>query len=117
MFGKYSHLKHGEPCPDCGEPLDVYYSVTCFGCERPLPQTVRSINLIRSLSWLERNGYPGIKDRIWDDLCDYYTFSNNTSFEIRIGNKEDTGNKGVDEFLLALKNLYERGTYLVEVSW
>ncbi len=117
MFGKYSHLMEGEPCPDCGEPLDIYYSITCFGCERPVPETVRSINLIRSLKWLERNGFPGIKDRIWGDLFEYYQFANDSSFEIRIGGDEETGSDGVDEFLKTLPHLYDKGMYLVEVSW
>ncbi len=117
LFGKYSHLTEEDPCPDCGEPLEMYYSVTCFGCERPLPQTVRSINLIRSLQWLDRNGFEGIKDRVWGDLFEYYQFSNDSSFQVVVGDTNETGLDGADEFLKALPHLYEKGTYLVEVSW
>lgn len=114
-----ANLDEGNPCPKCQKPLEMYYRPICFHCERPKPKTVQQINLILSLEWLERHGYEGIKDRVWSDLFEYYHFTNDSSFSVTLGPGYDyeTGYQGVDEFHQALKELYNNGTYLVEVSW
>ena len=57
-----------EKCKICGIEKEMYYSPICFYCEPPKIETVKRVNLFCLLYYLEKNGHPGIKDRVCDTI-------------------------------------------------
>jgi hypothetical protein len=113
-----SQRKWGEPCEKCGTTLDMYYVVWCPGCEPPKPEKIVSINLIKSLRYLELHGREGIRDRVMDFLEP----SNDTSVSLFPipEDEKDEYEEGLYEDILAIRNLAgvtgDEELY-VDISW
>ena len=119
-------LNIGDPCPSCSLPLQIHYGLWCPTCEKPEPKPAYTINLIKSLAWLERHGFEGLKEECWNDLCEYHNLSNDSYVSVTVFTPEElekekewdiTGYEGANKFLEALMTMYEPGSYLMEVSW
>lgn len=112
-------------CSKCGGENDMYYTPWCPRCDKPEPQITKTLNLIKSLRYLEANGYPGIKDRLWsyflDDIVDG---GGNDSIiklnfdidEYRLKGYDEEDREKIKMFLKAFRDTFETDIQF-EVSW
>jgi hypothetical protein len=56
-------------CDECGNPMEVYYTVHCFHCEKPEPKN-NELNYFQCVYWLEKNEEDFDKDELWGYLMD-----------------------------------------------
>lgn len=56
------------PCPKCGKPLEMYYAPWCPRCDKPQEKTLKYLNLIQCLRYIEAQGNKGYYDRMWDTI-------------------------------------------------
>jgi len=110
-------------CNKCNKEKEMYYKEWCPRCDKPEVKKIESLNLIQVLRYLECNGYPGIKDRIWAYCADIYNFHNDSSFYLGfpdpdIDSRIDYEN-GVYDDLMTIKNSFniEDDGILMDVSW
>ena len=63
-------------CDECGHPMEVYYDVHCFRCEKPEPKD-NEMNYFQCVYWLEKNEEDFSKDELWDYLLDHEVIQGN----------------------------------------
>lgn len=66
-------------CDKCGSPMEVYYTVHCFKCEKPEPKD-NELNYFLCVNWLEKNEEDFDKDELWDYLMDLETIQGNDTY-------------------------------------
>lgn len=66
-------------CPKCEKPQEAYSGAWCPRCDKPEIKEVKTLNLIKALRYIEANGNPGFKDRVWRSLCDDDSIKGNDS--------------------------------------
>lgn len=60
--------KIGKLCPDCGNPMEMYYTLQCFHCKKPMPDNKDRGNLFKAMYWLRNNEPEFNKDRFMDRI-------------------------------------------------
>lgn len=77
-------------CNKCNQPQEAYYGAWCPRCDKPEITEVKTLNLIKTLSYIEAQGHPGFKDRVWERLCDWnYIKGNDSSFTYHFEDYEE----------------------------
>ena len=66
-------------CDSCGSLMEVYYTVHCFKCEKPVPKD-SELNYFLCVYWLEKNEKDFNKDKLWDYLLKHDTISGNDMY-------------------------------------
>jgi hypothetical protein len=66
-------------CDECGNPMDVYYTVHCFKCEKPEPKD-NELNYFLCVNWLDKNEEEFDKDDLWDYLLDIEAIQGNDKY-------------------------------------
>lgn len=66
-------------CDECGNPMEVYYDVHCFHCEKPEPKD-SELNYFQCVYWLEKNEEDFNKDELWDYLLDREVIYGNDTY-------------------------------------
>jgi len=66
-------------CDKCGEPMEVYYTVHCFRCEKPESKD-NELNYFLCVNWLEKNEEEFDKDALWDYLGDNEIIEGNDTY-------------------------------------
>jgi hypothetical protein len=64
-------------CDKCGSPMEVYYTVHCFRCEKPEPKD-NELNYFLCVNWLEKNEEDFDEDELWDYLSNDVIQGNDT---------------------------------------
>lgn len=101
-----------EICEKCNQPKKMYYQLFCPRCDKPELETRSFYNLFRCMYYIEANGNPGYKERLWDYLVE--DVQGNDSY-IEIWREQGDDNEDI-------KLLFDRfdikdETYLFYVSW
>lgn len=50
--------------------MEMYYTLQCFHCKKPMPDKKDRGNLIMARNWLVHNEPEFNKDKFWRELCD-----------------------------------------------
>jgi hypothetical protein len=113
------HLKiKNEACPKCGRLKEMYYGLWCPFCDKPevLPRKV--LNLVQALEYIEANGNPDYKERVWNGISDLIT-SNDCYIQILWEEDGDLDPDFPAEDLKLLAKVFEIdfNDTLFEVSW
>ncbi len=96
-------------CDNCGNPMDVYYDVHCFKCEKPVPKN-NELNYFLCVYWLVKNEKNFSKDELWDYLlANDSILGNDTYCKLPI----NTTNKNMNIFL----KHFDTKTTQYFVSW
>jgi len=66
-------------CDKCGNPMEVYYDVHCFKCEKPVPKD-NEMNYFLCVNWLDKNEKDFSKDELWDYLTDNEIIQGNDTY-------------------------------------
>ncbi len=66
-------------CDECGNPMEVYYDVHCFHCEKPVPED-NEMNYFQCVYWLEKNEEDFSKDDLWDYLLKHDIIQGNDTY-------------------------------------
>jgi len=69
-------------CPDCGKPMEMYYTLQCFHCKKPTPNEKDRGNLLMARNWLINNEPEFKADDWWKEICDNYEFHNDSWIEL-----------------------------------
>lgn len=106
-------------CPKCNQPMSLYNIPWCPRCDKPTIIMVPTLNFIQALEYIEAQGHPGFKNRVWKYMNDY--ISNDTStwlYFIKESERDEYGD-GVYEDLKLIKDVFNIATdgIMVEVSW
>jgi len=56
-------------CDSCGNPMEIYYDVHCFKCEKPEPKN-NELNYFLCVKWLDKNVEEFDSDELWHYLLD-----------------------------------------------
>jgi len=67
-------------CPDCGEQMEMYYTMQCFHCKKPMPDEKDRGNLLKARNWLVNNEPEFNKDKFWRECCDWEIFQGNDTW-------------------------------------
>lgn len=101
-------------CDKCGAPLDMHYKLwcpTCISKEHLVKDKI--IDILTCLTWCEVR-VEGIKDRVWDYLCDNWNFSNDTIKRFQVEDWLDVEN---DDLKFIANEFSGLGIEYVEFSW
>ena len=79
-------------CEHCGNPMEVYYDVHCFRCEKPEVKDC-VVNFIMVRNWLTRNEPLFDADEFWDALCEREYLKGNDSY-MTLSNSDDDDSYG-----------------------
>jgi hypothetical protein len=66
-------------CDRCGNPMEVYYTVHCFKCEKPEPKD-NELNYLLCVNWLDKNEEEFDKDDLWRYLLDREVIQGNDTY-------------------------------------
>ena len=66
-------------CPDCGEQMEVYYTVQCFHCKKPEIKDCEG-NYIMATKWLGFNEPDFDDDAVWSFLTEYDILQGNDTY-------------------------------------
>lgn len=94
-------------CPDCGKPMQMYYTMQCFHCKKPIPDKRGRGNLFKAMYWLKNNESEFNKDKFWRTICDQIP-GNDTWIQLYLGKTKDE---------LLFKKHFPIDDILWEVSW
>jgi hypothetical protein len=78
-------------CDNCGNPMEVYYDVHCFKCEKP--EQDNELNYFQCVNWLEKNEEDFSKDELWDYLLDHEVIQGNDTYCKLPSNSKDSNMK------------------------
>jgi hypothetical protein len=66
-------------CDKCGNPMEVYYDVHCFRCEKPEPKD-NELNYFKCVYWLEKNEEDFSDDELWNYLLNLGIIKGNDTY-------------------------------------
>lgn len=96
-------------CDKCGNPMEVYYNVHCFRCDKP--QLVdNELNYFECVYWLEKNEEDFDKDELWDYLLGLEVIKGNDTYCKLPSNSND-------ENMKIFTNHFDTKTTKYFVSW
>lgn len=114
-----------DKCWKCNTEKQMYYKPWCPRCDKPMPHIKKCVNLIQTLNHLELD-LPGIKDHIWEKMCDYDLIRNDSYTDFNpnyfgTDNAEhilngDKYTEALKAYLLSI-GLGENEPFLWEISW
>ena len=81
--------QHRILCDQCSEPMEVYYGVHCFRCDKPEPKD-GELNYFLCVNWLEKNEEDFNKDELWDYLISSGIIEGNDKFCKLPSNSKDS---------------------------
>lgn len=109
-------------CTNCGSDTEIYNTSWCPNCDKPEVETVKILNLIKALRYIEVHyNNPGYKDRVWDGMYEYIP-GNDCYFNFWFGEDEDDEPLEDDEKWLQdiklLQDTFGLGEEIIfHVSW
>ena len=111
-----------ELCEHCGNEKEMYYKPWCPRCEKPDVRGGQVLNLIQALRYIEVNGYPGFKQRVWRNLLDLELIRNDSMFMLELPTDEDERSAYDVDWLADLdtiRNVFriQGDSVIMEVSW
>lgn len=105
-------------CKDCGNEMEMYYTLHCFHCKKPIPDKNNRGNLIMARNWLVHNEPEFNKNKFWSECCDMDIIIGNDSWTSMI-TQEDLDTYDEDEYKnlkLFVKHFPDEET-LWNISW